>query len=66
MKRTVKIIALLTLTLALLTAQTAFAEPADACDGDVQRSLQAGLMAHLSKPVEPEALFETLANLIQP
>lgn len=26
----------------------------------VQRSLQAGLNAHLSKPVQPESLFETL------
>ena len=39
---------------------------ANAFDEDVQRSLQAGLNAHLSKPVEPEALFETLENLIQP
>ena len=38
---------------------------ANAFDEDVQRSLQAGLNAHLSKPVEPEALFDTLENLIQ-
>ena len=38
---------------------------ANAFDEDVQRSMQAGLNAHLSKPVEPEALFETLENLIQ-
>ncbi len=31
---------------------------------DVQRSLQSGLDAHLSKPVEPESLFKTLENLI--
>jgi CheY-like chemotaxis protein len=37
---------------------------ANAFDEDVQRSLQAGLNAHLSKPVEPNALFETLENLI--
>ena len=37
---------------------------ANAFDEDVQRSIQAGLNAHLSKPVEPEALFETLENLI--
>ena len=37
---------------------------ANAFDEDVQRSLQAGLNAHLSKPVEPEALFETLEKLI--
>ena len=37
---------------------------ANAFDEDVQRSLQAGLNAHLSKPVEPDALFETLETLI--
>jgi CheY-like chemotaxis protein len=39
---------------------------ANAFDEDVQRSMQAGLNAHLSKPVEPEALFETLETLIRP
>ena len=38
---------------------------ANAFDEDVQRSLQAGLNAHLSKPVEPANLIETLENLIQ-
>ena len=38
---------------------------ANAFDEDVQRSLQAGLNAHLSKPVNPEALFETLETLIK-
>ena len=38
---------------------------ANAFDEDVQRSMQAGLNAHLSKPVEPEALFETLEQLIR-
>ena len=38
---------------------------ANAFDEDVQRSMQAGLNAHLSKPVEPEVLFETLENLIK-
>ena len=38
---------------------------ANAFDEDVQRSMQAGLNAHLSKPVEPEALFETLQSLIK-
>ena len=38
---------------------------ANAFDEDVQRSLQAGLNAHLSKPVQPELLFGTLENLIQ-
>ena len=37
---------------------------ANAFDEDVQRSMQAGLNAHLSKPVEPEALFETLKSMI--
>jgi len=37
---------------------------ANAFDEDVQRSMQAGLNAHLSKPVEPENLFETLETLI--
>ena len=38
---------------------------ANAFDEDVQRSMQAGLNAHLSKPVEPEALYETLEKLIR-
>ncbi len=37
---------------------------ANAFDEDVQRSLQAGLNAHLSKPVEPETLYSTLESLI--
>ena len=37
---------------------------ANAFDEDVQRSLQAGLNAHLSKPVEPQAIYETLESLI--
>ena len=38
---------------------------ANAFDEDVQRSLQAGLNAHLSKPIQPEILYETLENLIR-
>ena len=38
---------------------------ANAFDDDVQRSLQAGMTAHLSKPVEPERLYETLGRLIK-
>ena len=38
---------------------------ANAFDEDVQRSLQAGMNAHLSKPVEPERLYETLEGLIR-
>ena len=37
----------------------------NAFDEDVQRSMQAGLNAHLSKPVEPEELFSTLESLIR-
>jgi CheY-like chemotaxis protein len=37
---------------------------ANAFDEDVQRSLQAGLNAHLSKPVQPEDLFATLEKLL--
>jgi CheY-like chemotaxis protein len=36
---------------------------ANAFDEDVQRSMQAGLNAHLSKPVQPDALYETLESL---
>lgn len=32
---------------------------------DVERSMQAGLNAHLSKPVEPEVLLDTLEKLIK-
>ena len=38
---------------------------ANAFDEDVQRSMQAGLNAHLSKPVEPDSLFATLEGLIR-
>ena len=38
---------------------------ANAFDEDVQRSLQAGLNAHLSKPIDPNNLFETLESMIQ-
>ena len=37
---------------------------ANAFDEDVQQSLQAGMNAHLSKPVEPDSLFGTLRSLI--
>ncbi|MBR2697689.1 MAG: response regulator [Clostridia bacterium] len=37
---------------------------ANAFDEDVQRSLQAGMNAHLSKPVESEHLMQTLGELI--
>jgi len=38
---------------------------ANAFDEDVQNSLQAGMNAHLSKPVEPERLYETLRALVK-
>ena len=38
---------------------------ANAFDEDVQRSMQAGLNAHLSKPVDAEVLFRTLEGLIK-
>ena len=38
---------------------------ANAFDEDVQHSMQAGLNAHLSKPVEPDILFETLEALLR-
>ena len=38
---------------------------ANAFDEDVQRSLQAGLNAHLTKPIQQEVLFETLESLVK-
>ena len=38
---------------------------ANVFDEDVQRSLQAGMNAHLSKPIKPDALYETLEGLIR-
>ena len=38
---------------------------ANAFDGDVQRSMQTGLIAKLSKPFQPDTLFETLESLIR-
>lgn len=37
---------------------------ANAFDEDVQLSLQAGMNAHLSKPVESDTLLRTLGELI--
>ena len=38
---------------------------ANVFDEDVQRSLEAGMNAHLSKPIEPEKLYETMARLMR-
>ena len=38
---------------------------ANAFDEDVQRSLQVGLNAHLSKPIDPDKLYATLESLIK-
>ncbi len=38
---------------------------ANAFEEDVQNSLKAGMNAHLSKPVEPEKLIDTLGSLIR-
>jgi FOG: CheY-like receiver len=37
---------------------------ANAFDEDVQKSRDAGMNAHLSKPVEPELIFKTLGELV--
>ena len=37
---------------------------ANAFDEDVQRSMQAGMNAHLSKPVESDRLMRTLGELV--
>ena len=38
---------------------------ANAFEEDVQRSLQMGLNAHLSKPIEPDILYATLIKLMK-
>ena len=38
---------------------------ANAFDEDVQRSLQSGMNAHLTKPVDPEGLYKTLGGLLR-
>ena len=37
---------------------------ANAFDEDVQNSLQAGMNAHLSKPIQPDVLYKTLEGLL--
>ena len=38
---------------------------ANAFDDDVQRSIQAGMNAHLSKPIDPDEIYRTLAELVK-
>ena len=38
---------------------------ANVFDEDVERSLEAGMNAHLSKPIEPDKLYETMTELIR-
>ena len=38
---------------------------ANVFDEDVQRSLEAGMNAHLAKPIEPELMYRTMAKLIR-
>jgi CheY-like chemotaxis protein len=38
---------------------------ANVFDEDIERSLMAGMNAHLSKPVEPDKLYETMIRLIK-
>ena len=38
---------------------------ANVFDEDVERSLKAGMNAHLTKPIEPERLYRTLADMIR-
>jgi CheY-like chemotaxis protein len=38
---------------------------ANAFDEDVQRSLKAGMNAHLTKPADPELLYSTLQEFIR-
>jgi len=38
---------------------------ANAFDDDIKQTTQAGMNAHLSKPIEPQLLYQTLARLIQ-
>ncbi len=38
---------------------------ANVFDEDVERSMEAGMNAHLSKPIEPDRLYATLIELIK-
>lgn len=43
---------------------TIIAMTANAFDEDAQKSLDAGMNAHLAKPIEPQRLYQTLAKYI--
>ena len=47
-----------------LASEPIIALTANAFDEDVQRSLQAGMNAHLTKPVDPDHLYQTMEVLI--
>ena len=38
---------------------------ANVFDEDVERSIESGMNAHLSKPIEPELLYETMAEYVK-
>ena len=38
---------------------------ANVFDEDIEKSLQAGMNAHLSKPIEPDHLYETMAKFVK-
>ncbi|MCR4609313.1 MAG: response regulator [Eubacterium sp.] len=61
-ERAVKKVSLLYLDRADAKEVPIIALTANAFDEDVQRSLQAGMNAHLSKPVQPDVLYETLES----
>ncbi len=41
------------------------ATSANAFEDDVQKSLDAGMNAHIAKPIDPQVLFETLSGLLK-
>ena len=37
---------------------------ADAFDDDIRKCIDAGMDAHISKPIDPDKLFDTLGSMI--